>query len=76
MRSESFPAMGATRMISTVIGRNAAPAWTAEKPRMFCMYSETKKKTPNIARPTISITTFAPAKVPFLNSVRSSIGTR
>ena len=25
MRSESFPAMGATRMINTVIGRNAAP---------------------------------------------------
>ena len=35
------------------------------------MYSDTKKKTPNIARPTIRITTFAPAKVPFRNSVFS-----
>ena len=26
----AFPAIGATRMIRTVIGRNAAPAWTAE----------------------------------------------
>ena len=30
MRSLVFPAIGAMRMISTVIGRNAAPAWTAE----------------------------------------------
>ena len=30
IRSESFPAIGATRMISIVIGRNVAPAWIGE----------------------------------------------
>jgi hypothetical protein len=30
MRSDDFPAIGAIRMIRIVIGRNAAPAWTAE----------------------------------------------
>ena len=30
IRSEVFPAIGASRMIRIVIGRNAAPAWTAE----------------------------------------------
>ena len=29
MRSENLPAIGATRMISTVIGRNVAPVWIA-----------------------------------------------
>ena len=38
--SEYFPAIGATRMIRTVIGRNDAPVWTAEKPRTFWMKSE------------------------------------
>ena len=39
-RSEYFPANGATRMMRTVIGRNDAPVWTAEQPRMFWMKSE------------------------------------
>ena len=39
-RSEYFPAMGATRMIRTVIGRKDAPVWTAEKPSTFWMKSE------------------------------------
>ena len=29
-RSDAFPAIGAIRMIRMVIGRKAAPAWTAE----------------------------------------------
>ena len=60
IRSLVFPAMGAMRMIRIVIGRNAAPVWTAEYPRMFCMYSDRKKKTPNIASATSSTTRFAP----------------
>ena len=43
---------------------------------MFPRKSELKKKTPNIARATSSITVFAPANVGFLKSDRSSIGTR
>src|SRR6185436_7365344 len=36
-RSDARPASGAIRMIRTVIGRNAAPASTAEYPSTFCM---------------------------------------
>ena len=42
------------------MGRNAAPAWTAVNPRTFCMYSERKKKTPNMASATSRTTRFAP----------------
>ena len=38
------------------------------------MKSELKKKIPNIASPTISITVFAPAKVGSRKRERSSIG--
>ncbi len=30
IRSEAFPAIGATRMTMIVMGRNAAPVWTGE----------------------------------------------
>jgi hypothetical protein len=75
-RSASRPATGATMMISSVIGRNVAPVWTAVKPRMFWMNSELKKNTPNIASPTSSIVAFAPANVLLRNNDRSSIGRR
>ena len=63
-------------MIRTVIGRKAAPVCTGEYPRMFCMYSETKKKTPNIASATRSIARFAPVYVRLRNSSSGSIGAR
>ena len=63
-------------MISTVIGRNVAPAWIGEKPSTFCTKSETKKNVPNIARPISSITVFALANDALRKSVRSSIGSR
>ena len=40
------------------------------------MYSETKKKTPNIASATRRMAMFAPVKVLFRKSERSSIGSR
>ena len=40
------------------------------------MYSETKKKVPNIASPTKSIAAFAPLNVRLRKSERSSIGAR
>ena len=43
---------------------------------MFWTNSETKKKTPNMASATSPMVAFAPAKVLFRNSERSSIGTR
>jgi hypothetical protein len=43
---------------------------------MFCMYSETKKKTPNIASATRSIARFAPVYVRLRNSSSGSIGAR
>ena len=60
IRSLVFPAIGAMRMIRMVIGRNAAPVWRAEYPRTFCMYSDRKKNTPNIASATRSTTRFEP----------------
>ena len=35
IRSESFPAIGATTMIRSVIGRKLAPAFVGLQPRMF-----------------------------------------
>ena len=58
------------------MGRKLAPASTGEYPSTFCMYSETKKKVPNIASPTKSIAEFAPLNVRFRKSERSSIGAR
>ena len=75
-RSAIRPPMGATRMTSTVIGRKAAPACTGEKPRMFCIKSEMKKKTPNIESATSSTATLAPTYVGLRKSARSSIGAR
>ena len=43
---------------------------------MFCMYSETKKKTPNIASATRSMTRFAPVYVRLRKSSSGSIGSR
>jgi hypothetical protein len=40
------------------------------------MYSETKKKTPNIARATSSTTRFEPVYVPLRKSSSGSIGSR
>ena len=50
------------------------PRLHGEYPRMFCTKSEMKKKMPNIASATSSITMFAPVNVALRKSVRSSIG--
>jgi hypothetical protein len=63
-------------MISSVMGRKSAPVWIGEYPRMCCRKSELKKKMPNMASVTSPIAAFAPAKVAFLKSERSSIGMR
>ena len=60
MRSESRPAIGPAKMITTVAGRKRTPASSGLKPRMFCMYSARKKNIASIPNETMNATTFAP----------------
>ena len=75
-RSECFPATGATRMMRTVIGRNDGARLDGRVAEDVLDEERVVEEDPEHREADEQHHVFAPAKVLFLNRLRSSIGAR